>query len=53
LRAHCKANLSSFKVPKRFHIVADLPRTATGKVRKIELRSMFALTESGRRTRMA
>jgi fatty-acyl-CoA synthase len=35
--AACRAQLSSFKVPKVIEVVDDLPRTATGKVRKGEL----------------
>lgn len=41
LRAHCKAHLAGFKVPKRFLVADDLPKTATGKVRKHVLRNRF------------
>jgi long-chain acyl-CoA synthetase len=34
LRGFCRENLASYKVPKHFEIVADLPRTPTGKVLK-------------------
>jgi fatty-acyl-CoA synthase len=34
LRAFCKARLAGFKVPTVFHVVADFPRTAAGKVQK-------------------
>lgn len=37
LRQHCRASLAGFKVPK-FFIFSDLPKTATGKIRKVELR---------------
>ncbi len=37
LRAHIKANLASFKVPRDFTFLAQLPRNATGKVLKREL----------------
>ena len=37
IRTACEGTLSSFKVPKVIEIVEDLPRTATGKVRKAEL----------------
>ena len=33
-----KADIASFKVPKRVHLVADLPRNAMGKVQKNVLR---------------
>ena len=34
LRAHCREHLANYKIPKYFDIVADLPRTPTGKVLK-------------------
>jgi O-succinylbenzoic acid--CoA ligase len=38
LRSWCAARLSGFKVPKRFERVSELPRTASGKVRRSALR---------------
>jgi O-succinylbenzoic acid--CoA ligase len=38
LRRHCAAALAGFKVPKRFEFVSELPRTASGKVLRRELR---------------
>ena len=40
LRAHCKESLAGFKVPDRIEFVDELPRTATGKIRKNSLRSL-------------
>ena len=37
LRQHCRASLAGFKIPK-FFIFSDLPKTATGKIRKAKLR---------------
>jgi acyl-CoA synthetase (AMP-forming)/AMP-acid ligase II len=34
LQAHCGRHLADFKVPKVIHIIAELPRTATGKVQR-------------------
>jgi len=34
LTEHCKAKLAAFKVPKRFWIVKEIPKTATGKVQR-------------------
>ncbi len=38
LRRHCQAELAGFKVPKRFEFASDLPRTASGKLMRRELR---------------
>ena len=38
LAASCRASLAAFKVPRQFEIVMELPRTATGKLRRFELR---------------
>jgi len=39
LKSYCVENLANFKVPKVFEFVDDLPKTATGKVTKHNLRS--------------
>jgi fatty-acyl-CoA synthase len=39
LREYCRAKLAHFKVPHGFTFVADLPRTATGKIQKYVLRN--------------
>jgi acyl-CoA synthetase (AMP-forming)/AMP-acid ligase II len=36
----CEAALASYKRPKAFHFVDSLPKTSTGKVRKLELRKL-------------
>jgi benzoate-CoA ligase len=38
LAAACRARLASFKVPRVFETVAELPHTPTGKLRRFELR---------------
>jgi len=38
LRDFARGALAHFKVPKAFHVVDDLPRTATGKIQKYVLR---------------
>jgi fatty-acyl-CoA synthase len=41
LIAHARERLAAFKVPKRVHAVEDLPRNASGKLLKRELRERF------------
>jgi fatty-acyl-CoA synthase len=38
LRAFCREHLAHFKVPHEFNFLAELPKTATGKVQKFVLR---------------
>jgi fatty-acyl-CoA synthase len=38
IKKHVKANLAGYKVPRDVEFVDELPRTATGKVLKRELR---------------
>jgi acyl-CoA synthetase (AMP-forming)/AMP-acid ligase II len=41
LLAHCRQHLAGFQVPKRIEVRVDLPKTATGKIQKAELRDQF------------
>jgi acyl-CoA synthetase (AMP-forming)/AMP-acid ligase II len=41
LRVYAKEHLAGYKVPKRVVVVADLPRTSTGKIRKQEVRALL------------
>ena len=38
LRAFARDSMAHFKVPKEFHLVDELPKTATGKIQKFVLR---------------
>jgi len=42
LNLFLKARLSPFKVPKEYLVVEEMPRNATGKILKRELRKQFA-----------
>jgi fatty-acyl-CoA synthase len=42
VRTHLDGRLARFKLPKQVVVVDELPRTASGKVRKAELRARFA-----------
>jgi acyl-CoA synthetase (AMP-forming)/AMP-acid ligase II len=38
IQAHCRERLASYKIPKAVEIVASLPKTASGKVKRAELK---------------
>ena len=38
LMAHCKNHLAPYKFPRQIHFVAELPKTATGKIQRYRLR---------------
>ena len=42
LVAHCRERLASFKVPRRWAVVDAMPLTASGKIRRAELRERAA-----------
>jgi acyl-CoA synthetase (AMP-forming)/AMP-acid ligase II len=39
---HCKQHLADFKVPKKIHIVQQIPRTATGKIQRRAVAAAFS-----------
>jgi fatty-acyl-CoA synthase len=41
LREYCRANISRHKVPKYFKFVTEYPLTASGKIKKFELRAQL------------
>ena len=52
IRAFCAERLARFKVPDLVHVLAELPRSGVGKIRRVELRRMaearpFAGGETG------
>ncbi len=42
IEAYCRDKLARFKTPKHLAVLDELPRTATGKVLKRELRDQYA-----------
>ncbi len=40
LMLHCKSHLAPYKFPRRIHFVAELPKTATGKIQRFKLRQL-------------
>ncbi len=47
LAAHCRKVLAGFKIPRRFILLDDFPRTQSGKVQKHRIRSQVLEAESG------
>jgi benzoate-CoA ligase family protein len=39
IERHCRAEMAAFKRPKRLFVIDELPKTATGKIRRFELRN--------------
>ncbi len=52
LLAYCRGRLAAFKAPRRVFVCDELPRSATGKVLKRELRRRYADLVSRRQTRI-
>jgi acyl-CoA synthetase (AMP-forming)/AMP-acid ligase II len=50
LKAHVKANLASYKTPREVEFLDELPRNATGKILKRELRRLGRTADSNSRT---
>lgn len=46
LLAHCRGKMAAFKRPRRIVVVDELPKTATGKVRRFALRDALATSDS-------
>jgi benzoate-CoA ligase family protein len=40
--AHCRQRMAAFKRPRRVEVVAELPKTATGKIKRFALRDRLA-----------
>jgi long-chain acyl-CoA synthetase len=38
LLAHCRTNLSAYKIPHTVHLVQEIPRTGSGKIIRYKLR---------------
>jgi acyl-CoA synthetase (AMP-forming)/AMP-acid ligase II len=47
LIAHCRASLAAYKCPKTVDFADSLPKNATGKVLKRELRARYAPLTTG------
>jgi fatty-acyl-CoA synthase len=46
LRTALRERLAGYKLPRHFRFVSDLPKTATGKIRKTELHDRYAAEET-------
>ena len=41
LQQHCRDRMAAFKRPREIHVVDDLPKTATGKIKRFQLRDQL------------
>ena len=44
LKTYCSEHLADFKVPKKFHMLSELPRGATGKLQRLNMAKLLNLT---------
>lgn len=44
LKDYCAGLLAEFKVPRKFHVLAEIPRGATGKLKRIDMAKLLNLT---------
>jgi acyl-coenzyme A synthetase/AMP-(fatty) acid ligase len=42
LAAYCRERLADFKCPKNIRLVSELPRTASGKIQRLNVAKAFA-----------
>jgi acyl-CoA synthetase (AMP-forming)/AMP-acid ligase II len=43
---HCRGRIGAYKIPRRIDVVAELPKSAMGKILKAELRRIYAGRET-------
>jgi len=48
--AACRSALAGYKVPRSWHVIESLPRTASGKLRRAEVRARLVREENDQRT---
>jgi acyl-coenzyme A synthetase/AMP-(fatty) acid ligase len=41
LLGHCATQLSAYKVPQSVHVIAEIPRTGSGKIMRFKLRDLL------------
>ena len=51
LQAHCKKVTAPYKYPRQIVFVPDLPKTISGKIRRVELRARAAAEAKAARVR--
>lgn len=49
LREYLSEHVAHYKIPRRFIVAAELPRTATGKILKKDIRKLYRETETKHR----
>jgi benzoate-CoA ligase family protein len=49
LEVHCRDRMAAFKRPREVHVIAELPKTATGKIQRFALRATLETEASAER----
>jgi len=44
LRAYCAAHLADFKVPRKIHVLEEIPKGATGKIQRIQMAKLLGIS---------
>jgi acyl-CoA synthetase (AMP-forming)/AMP-acid ligase II len=47
-REYLSEHVAHYKIPRRFIMIQELPRTATGKILKRDIRKLYKETETNR-----
>jgi acyl-CoA synthetase (AMP-forming)/AMP-acid ligase II len=47
LIAHCRERLADFKVPRKLYVVTSIPRTATGKIQRLNVAAQLTAGKQG------
>jgi benzoate-CoA ligase family protein len=47
LLAHCRQRMAAFKRPRQLHVLDELPKTATGKIKRFALRASLGQSAAG------
>jgi benzoate-CoA ligase len=47
LQSHCRSRMAAFKRPRQVNVLTELPKTATGKIKRFALRATLGPESTG------